>query len=225
MDIGEYNALPLETEVWFKPPYFKYRMPGVVKRRDGIRGVLVNFLGDGQCFFSEESGGDIHSYCAKKAWEENPIRTGLHSNMTVEAYDGGIIDDVCPSVVDLNGLEIPKTLIPFVWNDTTDMVPEIMDHVLAEAWGKVKSSVFFTIDSELYHLLPRRRIKLMLDIKKESYIYRSDLRNSDGRISINGRTFTLDDPPCIRVVHKARLTGICMVPNYIFTAEPCPVTK
>jgi len=52
----EFDDLPVGTKVWFKPGYFAYRIPGTVKifgrGESAIKGIWVNFFGDGQCFFA-----------------------------------------------------------------------------------------------------------------------------------------------------------------------------
>lgn len=47
----EYNNLPLGSKVWFRPDFFVYAFPGVIREQDGVRTVYINFFGHGQCHF------------------------------------------------------------------------------------------------------------------------------------------------------------------------------
>ncbi|MBO4513781.1 MAG: hypothetical protein J5746_13560 [Victivallales bacterium] len=59
----EYNKLPVGTVVWFKPAYFAFAMPGVIKTTlTGGRGIWVNFFGDGQCLFTPQDYNEKHFY-------------------------------------------------------------------------------------------------------------------------------------------------------------------
>ena len=48
----EFDSLPEETRVWYAPTYFAFPFPGVVRTIDGLKGVWINFYGDGQCHFA-----------------------------------------------------------------------------------------------------------------------------------------------------------------------------
>ena len=56
MTSKQFNRLEDGVMVWFRPPYFAYRMPGVVRTVDSKRGVWVNFSGDGQCHYASQAG-------------------------------------------------------------------------------------------------------------------------------------------------------------------------
>ncbi len=47
----EFNVLSDGASVWFRPPYFAFPMPAIVRIRNGRRGLWINFYGDGQCLF------------------------------------------------------------------------------------------------------------------------------------------------------------------------------
>ena len=52
MTRNEFDALEEETRVWFHPTYFAFPFPGVVRTINGVKGVWINFFGDGQCHFT-----------------------------------------------------------------------------------------------------------------------------------------------------------------------------
>ena len=52
----QFDRLEDGVMVWFGPPYFAYRMPGVIRTIGRKRGVWVNFFGDGQTHFTPQEG-------------------------------------------------------------------------------------------------------------------------------------------------------------------------
>ena len=54
----EFDNLPEGAKVWYAPTYFAFPMAGVVMTVDGVKGVWVNFFGDGQCLFTPPSSYD-----------------------------------------------------------------------------------------------------------------------------------------------------------------------
>jgi len=56
MTAEEFNSLEDGASVWFRPPYFAFPMPAIVRIKNVRRGLWVNFFGDGQCLFSPQEG-------------------------------------------------------------------------------------------------------------------------------------------------------------------------
>lgn len=54
----DFDKLADGTKVWYSPTYFAFPMPGTIKTVNGVKGVWVNFYGDGQCFFSPTTCGE-----------------------------------------------------------------------------------------------------------------------------------------------------------------------
>ena len=68
----QFDRLEDGVMVWFRPPYFAYRMPGVVRTIDGRRSVWVNFFGDGQTHFTPQEGHEERF----ASWVEPFLPTG-----------------------------------------------------------------------------------------------------------------------------------------------------
>ncbi len=52
----DFDKLAEGAKVWYAPTYFTFPMLGIVKTIDGVKGVWVNFYGDGQCHFAPQEG-------------------------------------------------------------------------------------------------------------------------------------------------------------------------
>ena len=48
----EFENLKEGRKVWFYPNYLRFAFPAIVKTIDGVKGLWVNFFGDGQCHFT-----------------------------------------------------------------------------------------------------------------------------------------------------------------------------
>ena len=67
----DYERLPDGTRVWFCTDFFAIPILGVIKTKNGERGIWVNFFGHGQCHFLDKT-----------------FYTGIHNYVTVYNHSG-----------------------------------------------------------------------------------------------------------------------------------------